>query len=501
MRNDPLAVIARFSLLLALLFSGSAIADKDSKGKDEDQGERITQEAIVSGDVRLSDLHAAGLKMFASRFTKDVGYGDGPMNIVDTVSPGGRPTLQGNGSLLRINGLDAQSCVECHSVIRADTIPPVFGLGGAGGSVTNAIIMPTAIDPADLEDFDSNAGMNGRFANPPFLFGVGAVELLAIEMTMDLQAQAQFAVAHPGSVVELRTKGVSFGNIVADTSGDIDYDAIEGVDRDLVVKPFGRKGEFATVREFDVGAMQFHFGMQPTEAVGVGVDADGDGVVDEVLVGELSALSAFITMTEPPIAERMDSSAERGFATFSAIGCASCHQPSLSTVSKSLPLRFPELPTDPTANVFTRIDLTKSPTDFRKNHSGGIDVPLFSDLKRHDMGDGLAESFARADDIRNREFTTGKLWGIADSAPYLHDGRASTLEEAIVFHGGEAQAVREAFEALPERDHDDLMKFLGTLRTPLPSQKGSGGDAERRAPESEDQPDLPSDDPTAISLR
>jgi len=176
-------------------------------------------------------------------------------------------------------------------------------------------------------------------------------------------------------------------------------------------------------------------------------------------------------MTEPPLMERLDRDARRGFATFREIGCASCHQPSLSTRGKSLPLRFPEVRTDPEANVYVRIDLTKPPTKFKKNHNGGIDVPLFSDLKRHDMGPDLAESFALADEVRNREFTTGKLWGVADSAPYLHDGRASTLGEAILLHGGEAQEVRETFEALPEGERENLMHFLGALRTPLPSGK------------------------------
>ncbi len=66
-------------------------------------------------------------------------------------------------------------------------------------------------------------------------------------------------------------------------------------------------------------------------------------------------------------------------------------------------------------------------------------VPLFGDLKRHDMGDALAENFHLVDEQRNREFTTARLWGIADSGPYLHDGRATTLTEAIMLRGGEAR--------------------------------------------------------------
>ena len=55
------------------------------------------------------------------------------------------------------------------------------------------------------------------------------------------------------------------------------------------------------------------------------------------------------------------------------------------------------------------------------------------------MGDGLKEDFESAE-ISNREFITARLWGVADTAPYLHDGRATTLFQAINAHGGEAQA-------------------------------------------------------------
>ena len=94
---------------------------------------------------------------------------------------------------------------------------------------------------------------------------------------------------------------------------------------------------------------------------------------------------------------------------------------------------------------------------------------LFSDLKRHDMGEGLKESFSEASDQENREFITPRLWGIADTAPYLHDGRALTLVEAIEWHdsdGSEAAASAQAFSTLEGRDKNYLIKFLLTLRTP-----------------------------------
>ena len=63
-------------------------------------------------------------------------------------------------------------------------------------------------------------------------------------------------------------------------------------------------------------------------------------------------------------------------------------------------------------------------------------------------------------------FTSARLWGVADTAPYLHDGRAVTLTDAVLMHGGEAQVARDNFIALSDTDEDDVIDFLRTLRTP-----------------------------------
>jgi len=457
-------VLSSFFVLASM---GAALAAPPGEAPTLDPN-RPTQQQIADG-MNINSVRNAGLAIFTTPFSKLDGMGDGPIDIGDTTSPGGRPTLQGNGTFLRINGLDSQTCLDCHSVISSATRPPTLGVGGVGTANNNAIIMPTEIDVDDLDDLDGAAGFNGRFANPPFVFGAGGVELVAMEMTMDLRAARQQALDNPGTTVPLVTKGVDFGTISATPSGDLETTNVEGVADDLVVRPFGRKGEFATVREFDTGAMQFHFGMQPVEAVGAGIDADGDGVVDEITEGDLSALSIFIAMLERPRAGNRDRQADDGFAIFQAIGCAGCHIPELGTERETLPLRLPEIGTDPLSNVYREVNLTKPPVRFRKNSNGGIRVPLFADLKRHDMGPALAETFALVDAETNSEFTTARLWGIADSAPYLHDGRATTLTEAIEFHGGEAQSVRDSFVALSDDDKIDLLSFLRTLKTPRPN--------------------------------
>lgn len=432
--------------------------------------ERMTQEQVASGTMSLHELRLAGLRMFASRFNQFDGFGDGPMNPADTTSPGGRPTLANNGTFLRINGLDAQSCNDCHGFVSTATMPPTLGVGGSGGLSNAAMFMPRNIDVADY-GLAGHAAFDGRLILPPALFGTGGIQLLATEMTAELKRLESYARAHPGIKVELETKGVHFGSIVADSDGNIDTSAVEGIDHDLIVRPFGRKGEFSSVRAFDQEAMMFHFGMEPSEVVGAGVDADGDGVTDEVLPGELSALEIFITTQERPRTIRGDSQASLGSQRFVDIGCADCHRPQLHTDSRYLNYRFPEDPADPDANVYFSVDLSKKPAGFRATRRGGLAVPLFGDLKRHDMGPALSEQFSGADDKVNREFITAELWGVADTGPYLHDGRALTLNAAILAHGGEAQQVRDAYAALTESEQDQILRFLHTLRTPKDPNK------------------------------
>ena len=430
--------------------------------------DRTTQQQVLTGELTLDELRSRGLILFTTSFNQDDGYGDGPMDSADPLTPGGRPTLQGNGVFLRVNGLDAQSCIECHSVVSNATVPPIFGVGGAGASVTNAVIQPSLIDVLDSQGAGL-ATFTGRFANPPFLFGAGGVELLAKEMTRDLQILRSQALENPGVDVRLITKGVDFGTIRFE-NGELDPARVEGIDDDLVVRPFGRKGEFTTVRAFAVGALQFHFGMQPVELVGQDVDHDGDGVMNEILVGELTALHVFGTTLSTPIVEPRGEAAVRGAELFLSIGCADCHVPILNTQRRRLPYSFPEVATDPFANEFLSADLADE-AGFDTTPQGGLVVPLFSDLKRHDMGPELAETFGVELDPF---FVTARLWGIADTAPYLHDGRAMTLGKAILMHGGEGQDARDTFADLGPEDQENVVEFLRALRTPLDTATGLG---------------------------
>ncbi len=432
---------------------------------------RVQQADLAT--MSRDEIRLAGMRMFTKPFLTSEGFGDG-----NDTNPSGaqteRGSIQGIGTFQRVGGLDGQTCLECHSIISRRTVPMKFGIGGVGG-VNNSVIGAGGNTFVDLNlslqsGGDSKKNIDGRVINPPFIFGSGGVEQVSNEMTIELQAQ--IAAAPANTTTALNAKGVSFGSITKDAAGDIVVDGdgnalgaegtfdlrAESPDF-MVVAPFGRKGDAKTTRTFDVGALSFHMGM----AVDGGVDHDNDGVVHEITEGELSALSVFVATTQTPIAKHPHGKALRGRQIIKDIGCTECHIPKMETNSKFLGFRSPEIAQDPTANVHTTIDLTKKPMHFKRNHQGGVTVPLYADLKRHYMGADLAEFDG------DSMFTTGRLWGVADTAPYLHDGRALTIIDAIKMHG---QPDSEAFDAvnnfngLSNSDQEAVLAFLDTLRTP-----------------------------------
>jgi hypothetical protein len=447
-------------VLLAIAAVTAQAAPPAMPGESPTLSPRVDQSDLEL--MTLEEMIGHGERIFTTPLNVLDGLGDGPMSPADPIVFGGRPTIDDNGMFLRINGLDSQACNECHSIVSNAERPPLLGIGGVGGVSTNAFFLVTGVDVGDTRNKGFAEIDGGRFINPPFLFGSGGVEALGKEMTQQLQAQRRQARDAPHKSIPLFAKGVSFGELTFDGT-DYDYTEVHGIDEDLVVKPFGRKGEFATVRGFDVGALQFHLGIQAVELVGENVDDDGDGVVNEMTEGELSVLHVHNVTLPRPSSSSVTRTARAGRRLFAEIGCAECHVPELQTKSRFLPLASPEVDTDPTQNVYLEIDLTKTPAEFHPGPHNGVRVSLFSDLKRHAMGAGLAESAGFPLDA---VFITARLWGVADTAPYLHDGRATTLTEAILLHGGEAATARNNFDALADDGRVRVLEFLRTLKTP-----------------------------------
>ena len=154
-----------------------------------------------------------------------------------------------------------------------------------------------------------------------------------------------------------------------------------------------------------------------------------------------------------------------GRSYFDAVGCSGCHVPTLELDDSKLDARAPEVPTDDHPAFIVDVAKDGDGPKIEPKYGGYTTtylVHLFSDLKRHDMGVALATPFAQGT-IPARMFLTRPLWGLAETAPYLHDGRAPTVQDAIVLHDGEAAAARDAYLALDEKAQASVRVFLTSL--------------------------------------
>ena len=171
-------------------------------------------------------------------------------------------------------------------------------------------------------------------------------------------------------------------------------------------------------------------------AVGAGAS---DGVADpEVGSGAVASVVFYLRTLKPP-SQRSSAKAAAGEELFTAIGCGSCHTPSLRTGPSTV----------------AALD--------------DVEVRAFTDLLLHDMGPELDDGYAEGASGTG-EWRTTPLWGIGlaglsqgGETYYLHDGRAHTLRDAIVHHGGEAAASRAGFDALSAAEQGQLLRFLESL--------------------------------------
>ncbi|MBP1853090.1 di-heme oxidoredictase family protein [Rhizobium halophytocola] len=426
----------------------------------------------ISGDA-LERLRAIGLELFKGEFTVNDGVG----------RPGATqaivPTKRRHPAATEFNrtaGLDANACSGCHN-------KPI--VGGAGDFVTN-VFVSEGFESADFDTTDPQFS-NERGTN--HLFGAGLIELLAREMTADLQGARDKGLddaARTGEVqaVRLVTKGVDFGRLTVHPDGIVDLDKLDGVDMDLVIRPFSQKGVMTSLRQFTVNAMNQHHGMEAVERFGgrwTGTaDFDEDGRQDELADGDISALVAWQAGLEPPttavVEQAFAARAASGAHLFESYGCDSCHRQELPLSSLDFadpgPVDAAGTLNDGQVKQVATYDLASLPwaKTLKHNEKGEVLVPLFGDLKRHVMTDNRIDRFGNellAQRFVDRNiFMTTELWGISSTAPYGHRNDITTLDEVILAHGGEARAARDAYADASKDDRADLIAFLKTLVIP-----------------------------------
>ncbi|MFG1489201.1 di-heme oxidoredictase family protein, partial [Oceanospirillum sp. HFRX-1_2] len=164
-----------------------------------------------------------------------------------------------------------------------------------------------------------------------------------------------------------------------------------------------------------------------------------NGGKPEVSESSLLAVDDFLfAIAVPERRIKNQTTFDKGRALFHEVGCQSCHRPSLTTATSE---KYPHL-------------------------SGQTFYP-YTDLLLHDMGEDLSDG-AKEEGALPSEWRTPPLWGLGlmeddGQSRFLHDGRAKTLEDAILWHGGEAKLARQNVEALSAADRDALLAFLRAI--------------------------------------
>lgn len=462
---------------------------------------------LADGDeftMPVSDLLAHGQKLFTAVWTSQEG--------------GGRPKTKGTGAPLsdpsspllfprnfnRVSAPDANSCAGCHNT--------PFGIAGGGGDiVANVFVLGQRFDFATFDVVDTivtRGAMAENFADSPLqgiansrntlgMFGSGFIEMLARQMTTDLQGIRNGIP--PGGSTSLISKGISFGTLARYPDGTWKTDGVDGIPAkslvpdgsaappSLIIRPFHQAGAVVSLREFTNNAFNHHHGIQSTERFGLDTDPDEDGFRNELTRGDVTAAAIFqATLPVPGRVISTDPAVEKavwdGEQLFTSIGCATCHKPSLPLTNDGWIFTEPN-PFNPSGNLqggqapILSIDLTdkKLPGPRLRAVNGVVQVPAFTDLKLHDITNGPGDPNREALDMQkpatdpaffdgNSMFLTRKLWGTANEPPFFHHGQFTTLREAVTAHAGEAAAATSNFLALSASGQDAVIEFLKSLQ-------------------------------------
>ncbi len=354
-----------------------------------------------------------------------------------------------------------KSCVACHSSGGVGGASNVFvtrfgresnGVYDPLESLGGSLLQKNAIAPEVREIVPREANVIARRQTTP-LFGLGLIEAIpdadilrnAAQQSRgnnDLRGRPQEPNNRPPG--NGQPNGAPIYNIDNDISGRaaIITDVVSGNQR---VGRFGWKAQQATILAFSADAYVNEMGITnrffPHENAPNGdyerlaafdivkdIEDEADPSTGKA---DIDASADFMRFLAPPPQLPLTQPANEGRRIFEDIQCATCHTPMMKTGP----------------NQVRALD--------RK------EVWLFSDLLLHDMGalgDGIAQSAASP-----AEFRTPPLWGLRASGPYLHDGRATTVDQAIRWHDGEAKNSRDRYQQLTPQQRQQILEFLAKI--------------------------------------
>ena len=346
---------------------------------------------------------ATGLEAFQEVDTPESGLGP-IFNNVSCVACHSLPAIGGSSAILETR---FGRLVNGH-------FDPLTQLGGS-------LLQQSAIDPSCQEIVPPEANVIAQRQTTP-LFGLGLIEAIPdAEILQNALYRKADGITGRASLV----RDVASGQ--------------------LRIGRFGWKAQQATLLAFagdaylnEVGITSRLFPQENAPNGDTNLLALFDAIADpedeeDPTTGkaDIDAFADFMRFLAPPPRLPLTFSAEWGQSWFNQIGCATCHTPILWTGTNSVAA------------------LNRKP------------ARLYSDLLLHYMGmlgDGIAQGTAAT-----REMKTPPLWGLRASAPYLHDGRAATVDAAIRAHDGEARYARDRYYRLNPVQRRQLLDFLNSI--------------------------------------
>lgn len=350
----------------------------------------------------------------------------------------------------------ARSCVDCHTN-NGRSIPPLVGMpvftsvvkvgadaSGTPHPVLGKVIQPQATSglPETGVAISSYTITNGQYGDgssyslrkpnysftgtvPPYFSVRSAQQLVGLGLLEAVSEETILALADPD---------------------DADLDGISGRPQVLIdpetgesrLGRFTHKAGMARLSHQTAAALNNDMGV--TTSIFPILDGEPAGGIPELTDAELGEMVRYLEVLGVSARRDLtDTQALAGEVLFGTAGCLDCHTPQLTTS-----------PYHPLAEL--------------RNQT----IYPHTDLLLHDMGPGLADNMGEGV-ASGAEWRTAPLWSIGHTAnvsggeAYLHDGRARSLEEAILWHGGEAEASKEAFRTMTLAERNALIKYLKSL--------------------------------------
>lgn len=469
-------LVGQLRLRFVAVVTGAASRTTHEDGKPEKAREHAQSGSRFRFSFKPRELDSTEVER-VQRVTKSVAIGMalavvacGADEPVEEKSPGGQPVpeffdvpIPGVGSELEAQFNDGDiafatplreadglgplytraACAGCHAealrgpglvtkmaVVEGDGVTPAADQSKLEyGHTAHPLLTSGALTPISAPD-DPSIKLSQRLGPP--LLGRGYIEAVRDSEIVELELEQ----SQRSDAIHGRRNRVQYAS---EPSTEPDFDSY--AKGDAVIGRFGLKARVATLTEFTADAFQFDMGittsMRPIEFPNPDglIDDDKPGVdVSEV---SLNRRSMYIRLLAIPARELTPA----GEALFASTLCSACHVPSL-----------------------------KTRTDHPIEQLRDIDAPIYSDLLLHRMGDDLADGLPASPDLDGEagsfDWRTAPLIGLRFNRNFLHDGRAKSVEEAILLHAGPGSEANESvalFEALSSEERSTLLEFVSAL--------------------------------------